>query len=125
MNIVNIADLIDDNGKTIRENNLEKIHNVPLGTLVDVHFRVDYSGGAFQIIKGKMYVVSHDRDCDGTPLYSLCCYNISDELNAPGDIVDYLNIRIHKDMYRMLMGVVNGMSEPFCWGKEYLFDESM
>lgn len=47
-------------GKTIKEVNLEKNHNIPIGALVEIK-----SNGV------RMFVVKHTRDCDGTPLYSL------------------------------------------------------
>lgn len=56
-------------GKTWRQENLEKHHAIPLGTLVEVEPWDEQSeheyGGA------RLFVASHDRDCDGTPLYSL------------------------------------------------------
>ena len=47
-------------GKTWREENMEKTHNIPLGTLVETDKGI------------RLWIVSHDRDCDGTPLYYLC-----------------------------------------------------
>lgn len=71
MELINIADIVDDStGKTYREKNLEKGHNIPLGTLVEVDFD---DSGLEDPVKGlRLYVVEHSRDCDGTPLYSLC-----------------------------------------------------
>lgn len=68
---INIADIIEENGKTVRENNLEKTHDLPLGTLAEVKFDRWHSDGACEKIHARLWVVSHDRDCDGTPLYSL------------------------------------------------------
>lgn len=67
---INIADIKDKStGKTYREMNLEKVHNIPLGTLVEVDFDDSYLEDP---VKGlRLYVVEHSRDCDGTPLYSL------------------------------------------------------
>jgi len=48
-------------GKTIKENNLEKQHNIPINTLVEIASL----GGA------RLYVLGFSRDCDGTPLYRL------------------------------------------------------
>jgi len=53
------------NGKTIKENNLEKKHIYPVGSLVEVNFE-DFEGNGI-----RLYVKKHMRDCDGTPLYSL------------------------------------------------------
>lgn len=70
MKLINIADMINpETGKTYREENNEKGHNIPLGTLVEVVF--DDSGSEDPKKGLRLFVVSHDRDCDGTPLYSL------------------------------------------------------
>lgn len=59
---INVADIVEDNGKTIRENNLNEVHTVPIGSLVHVKYDdKDYLGR----------VVAHWRDCDGTPLYDI------------------------------------------------------
>lgn len=60
-----VGNIVESNGKTWKENNLAKSHNITLGTLVEVYWENgDYNGV-------RMFVVSHDRDYDGTPLYSL------------------------------------------------------
>ncbi len=69
--LVNFADIIEENGKTIRENNLEKTHDIPIGTLVEVKFDEWHGNGACEKTHARLWVVGHDRDCDGTPLYSL------------------------------------------------------
>lgn len=59
---VNIADLKDPDdpqGRSYREINTEKVHTIPIGTLVEME------SGA------RAFVVRHTRDCDQTPLYSL------------------------------------------------------
>lgn len=63
--IVNFADIREKNGKTIRENNLELTHKIPLGTLVEINHEDSKYHGL------RVFVVRHDRDCDGTPLYAL------------------------------------------------------
>lgn len=60
-----VCDLVEKNGKTIRENNLEKSHDIPLYTLVEVVTDDDESNGL------RLFVVKHSRDCDGEPLYDL------------------------------------------------------
>jgi len=70
-NAVFVGDIIDDNGKTIRENNLSIKHDIPIGSLVEVTGETWYGEGACEIFKARLWVVSHDRDCDGTPLYTL------------------------------------------------------
>lgn len=64
---VMFSDIVEENGKTIRENNLAKTHKYPLGTVVTVHT----GDGATERSDGRSYyVVGHGRDCDGTPLYT-------------------------------------------------------
>jgi hypothetical protein len=66
MNMINIADIKNPTtGKTFREENSEKNHNIPLGTLVEVGEEISRYSGL------RLFVVDHNRDCDGTPLYTL------------------------------------------------------
>lgn len=73
-----VHDIVEENGKTVRENNLEKKHNIPIGSLVEI-----------KDSRERLYVCQQIRDCDGTPLYSLC---MKDDLAL--DFEDILN-RIH------------------------------
>jgi len=59
------GNIIEENGKTIKENNLELKHTIPFDTLVEID--CDYHPAH----KMRMYVVDYQRDCDGTPLYGL------------------------------------------------------
>lgn len=59
-NVQSLSEIVESNGKTVRENNLEKQHNIPVGSLVECV----YSGL-------RLYVAGYGRDCDGTPLYHL------------------------------------------------------
>lgn len=61
---MNLADMVEENGKTVRENNEALQHNIPLYTMVEVE---SDEPGKFL----RLFVVEHARDCDGTPLYSL------------------------------------------------------
>lgn len=64
--ILNISDMVEENGKTLKENNLEIQHSIPLFTMVEVELE------ASDVENGLRYFVhSHSRDCDGTPLYRL------------------------------------------------------
>lgn len=65
MKLINVADIVEENGKTVKENNVEKQHSIAIGTLVEVN--IDYS----EEHGIRLFVCSHDRDCDGTPLYTL------------------------------------------------------
>ena len=75
MAIINVSDIVEENGKTIRENNLALSHNIPIGTLVEIDLDEDYGNGAGLKGSARLFVVSHGRDCDGTPLYGLSRYN--------------------------------------------------
>ena len=64
-----------ETGNTYKEDNLKKRHNIPVGSLVEVKFD-DFSPGGFSWkVHARMWVVRHDRDCDGTPLYTLSRWN--------------------------------------------------
>lgn len=66
-----VNDLVEANGKTWKENNLDIQHNIPVGK--QVRAKIDMTGIRDTFIKGEavLFVKSHDRDCDGTPLYTL------------------------------------------------------
>ena len=60
--LINIADLRDPDdpqGRSYRQVNAEKTHSIPIGALVELE------NGA------RLFVVHHGRDCDQTPLYWL------------------------------------------------------
>ncbi len=75
MQIEMIHDFVEANGKTIRENNLEKRHQIPIGTLVEVKFDSWFGDGACWKVHARLWVVKHTRDCDGTPLYAVSRWN--------------------------------------------------
>lgn len=61
--IINIADVIDPNdpqGRTYRQVNNERSHSIEIGELVEI---VDTGV--------RLFIADRTRDCDGTPLYSL------------------------------------------------------
>jgi hypothetical protein len=61
--IVNVADLEDPNdseGRTYRQVNASRSHKIPIGSFVELE------DGC------RSWVVHHGRDCDQTPLYYLC-----------------------------------------------------
>lgn len=70
--MTNFSDIIEENGNTVRENNMEKEHKIPIGTLVEVRYEQQFLGGASESVHARLWVVGHDRDCDGEPLYTLC-----------------------------------------------------
>lgn len=69
--IINVADIVEANGKTVRENNMELQHKIPLDSLVEVKYDKWHGNGASEKIHARLYVVQHSRDCDGTPMYTL------------------------------------------------------
>lgn len=54
-----LRNMLEANGRTIKQNNMERTHGVPLGCLVELEEGL------------RLYVVHHGRDCDGTLLYWL------------------------------------------------------
>jgi len=69
-----VANLVESNGKTVRENNLNREHRIPIGTLVEVNIPYCSQHGI------RMFVCEHTRDCDGTPMYALYYDNNMDAL---------------------------------------------
>ena len=72
MDMINVADLDarDGTGRSYREANNATQHAIPIGTLVEYQScDTDYASVYDGI---RAFVVKHTRDCDGTPLYSLC-----------------------------------------------------
>jgi hypothetical protein len=67
MEMTFVGDLVMESGKTWKEENLEKTHNIPIGSLVEVK-RSEYSDPCEGV---RLHVITHGRDCDGTPLYWL------------------------------------------------------
>ena len=73
---VMIHDLVNPKtGKTWKEENLERMHNIPIGSLVEVKWDSWFGDGAGWKVHARLWVVAHDRDCDGTPLYRLSRWN--------------------------------------------------
>ena len=67
--IIAFSQIVESNGKTIRENNMEIQHKLSVGTQV-------YS----RYMKRSGEIKSLNRDCDGTPLYSVTVeYNLGDD----------------------------------------------
>ena len=66
-----LRNMVEENGKTIKQNNLSRSHNIPLDTLVELESGV------------RLFVTEHTRDCDGTPLYTLAEYQTTSEEGTP------------------------------------------
>lgn len=71
-----IGDVVEKNGKTVRENNMEISHNIPVDTLVEVKYDNWHGDGACEKVHARLWVVKHGRDCDGEPLYVLSHYKL-------------------------------------------------
>ena len=69
-----VPNIVEPNGKTVKQNNLEQGHKIPLKTLVEVNIPYSDHHGI------RMFVCDHTRDCDGTPLYALATSNELDNL---------------------------------------------
>lgn len=82
--LVCASDMVEKNGRTIRENNLEIRHNIPVGTLVEVKFSEWHGGGACERTEARLWVIGHGRDCDGTPLYCLSADRDAELYERPG-----------------------------------------
>jgi len=87
------SDIVEDNGKTIRENNMELQHTIPVGTLVEVKYDTWFGDGACEKNHARLWVIIQGRDCDGTPIYWLSTHSyerISYEIGAtsPEDVAN-------------------------------------
>jgi hypothetical protein len=76
--LADLVDPLDPEGRTFREVNKTMPHNIPLGVLVEVKWDEWFGGGACQKVHARLWVVGHDRDCDGTPLYTLSRWQDAD-----------------------------------------------
>lgn len=65
MSITLVPDVMEANGKTIRQNNMEQKHVIELGSLVEIDCKYLDEHGM------RVFVAEHTRDCDGEPLYLL------------------------------------------------------
>ncbi len=70
MSVIVFSEIQEANGKTIRENNMEQKHEIPLGSLVEITYE-GYDDDENPVNGLRLFVVKHSRDCDGTPLYDL------------------------------------------------------
>lgn len=72
MRMLVLSNMVESNGKTVRENNTAIPHNIPVGTLVEVHFDEWHGDGACEKTHARLWVIEQGRDCDGSPMYWLC-----------------------------------------------------
>lgn len=72
-----IGDIVESNGKTIKENNFSLKHEYPIMSQVKVAYCDSWLSRESEVIQNAVktglpfYVVQHIRDCDGTPLYAV------------------------------------------------------
>lgn len=71
-NMIPVGDIVEENGKTWRENNLAKKHTFSMHQLVEVKTDkwLGHNGGSIKI-HGRLWISGLSRDCDGTPQYYL------------------------------------------------------
>ena len=67
VNLADCVDATDPNGRTYRQINSSKSHNIPIGSLVEVR-DPEYPSDNDGI---RLFAVHQGRDCDQTPLYWL------------------------------------------------------
>lgn len=117
VNFIKIHDLPNDpndpNGKSIKEVNLEKKHNIPLGALAEVKYDKWHGNGACSKVQARLWVVLQERDCDGTPLYWLNENPIEAMNEMAQDFFgkDFLNCSI---VQRMTIGTLKGGFSEDC-----------
>lgn len=106
--VINIADIPDENGITDRQKNNQIPHNIPIGTLVEFKYDTWFGNGACKKVHARMFVWKHERDCDGTPLYTLSpIKNPENYINAHEKYF-HINRRITEDM---IIEKVDGLTE--------------
>lgn len=69
-----LGDIVETNGRTVRQNNMAKKHKYPIGSVVEYDVSIYTSDPNCEVsLKGlcTLLVVGHQRDCDGSPLYAL------------------------------------------------------
>lgn len=59
-----VSHIVGEDGLSEKERNLKRTHSIPLYSLVEVTNCTEQNGL-------RLFVQAHNRDCDGTPLYSL------------------------------------------------------
>lgn len=105
--IIMFSSIVESNNKTIRENNLEIKHRIPIGTLVEFKYDEWFEGGACRKSHARMFVAHHSRDCDGTPLYTLATKSphlwLQDGCIDPSLVFESLNDQTQRSLNHKLM----------------------
>ena len=80
-----------------------------MGSLVEVKYQKWHGDGACALVHARLWVHSHDRDCDGTPLYSLSPHKV--------DLYEGAEIHLVKEGYRLkediTHNILNNISSGF------------
>lgn len=101
--IQTVHHIVEENGKTIRENNMEKQHDVPVGALVELVDKENYDEEDKRDVGCRLVVVNHSRDCDGTPLYDLALpsemYTIGDDREERKRDLTVMQDRFHAKIH--------------------------
>ena len=106
MDVIQFKDIVEKNGRTVYENNMNKKHKFPIGSKVYLELETLTTAGP-KFEKGIYTVFSHDRDCDGTPIYAL----ISESINVIKGWKDFIP-NIEEIVKRIGgFGYINGISE--------------
>lgn len=102
-----VQDIIESNGKTVKENNLQKVHKYPIGTMIKYELKhidhIENHGTDKEIcmgIHGTLcgFILTHDRDCDGTPLYTIG----TDSPSYRDTVIEMLHLDITKSIHRSI-----------------------
>lgn len=85
--MIDVSSIVEPNGKTWKENNLNKNPTHQLGSLVELNWEDGKYNGV------RLFVVGYERDCDGQPLYKLSVNSsVCEEISS-------LNLRILQETY--------------------------
>jgi hypothetical protein len=101
-----VHDLIDPGtGISYKEGNLKKTHNIPLRTLVEV---VNTDPEYHHQSEGlRVYVVEHERDADGTPMYSLSIIKDWEPYTGSNEVVEmYRNGQVDRGYSENMLKVI-------------------
>lgn len=93
--IVFLSDMKESDGKTVRENNMERPHSFAMGDFLEVECSCGSTATDHNVYCGlRGYVTKLSRDCDGTPGYFLSpqptyfCLDINSIVNRIHHFVD-------------------------------------
>lgn len=113
-NLKFVHNIVEANGKTIKENNLEKTHSFPISSLVEI----DYEGDPRHGIRA--LVASHDRDFDGSVMYGLTLNSeVADKIKHLKEMQDIALSLKEVEEYNSLISI-HEMEIAGGWGEDNL-----